>query len=720
MFQGIGRFSVNRPWLVTLGWLVAAVALVVLAPQLKATSDQSEFLPSHYESVRAVSLQQEAFPQGRQPAAIAVFQRADGGKLTDADSKDVVEVASGLQAKDFPKVDKVVADPSAVSPDGKVALGYVLATTDTAYDQALVESVRKLREAVPGQLKGTELELGLTGPAATALDAQEGSSRTDAMIMMATLVLIVVLLLAIFRSPVIALLPVLIIWLVFLVAMGVIGIASDVTGLEASSSISAILIVVLFGVGTDYTLFLLFRYRENLRQEQQPKEALAAAAGRVGETIASAAGAVIVAFLALLLSSMGMLSNMGLSLALAVAVTLLAALTLVPAVFSLLGTKAFWPSKSWRKQPRHTLAERVGRLASRRAPIVAGVTGALLAVMAAGVLGFKAEYDSESSMNSELESVQAMQDMRHSFAAGQSDPTMVYVRAAGDASLDEEGLAEYRTALAGVDGVDTVSPAQLDETGDVARFSVVLDFRPTQDQAIDLVAGDLRETAHAAAPEATEQYVGGTTAVLADIRDAVNRDYALVFPVAALAIMVILALMLRSLVAPWFLMLSVGLGFGGTLGATVWVFQRGDDGLLFMLPVIVYLFVVAIGTDYNILMVARLREEIREGRDPREAAALAVKQSAPTIGAAAVILAGTFGVLMLAENSMLRQMGFAVAFGILLSAFVMATLLVPALTTLLGRKAWWPGNRAAPESPETGADPVDEEEREPLAPVRTP
>ncbi|GAA2947443.1 MULTISPECIES: MMPL family transporter [Streptomycetaceae] len=693
MFRGIGRFSVNRPWLVVALWLVATAALIALAPQMKPTSDQAEFLPSHFESVRAVEIQKDAFPQSRQPAAIGVFQRADGGALTADDKKEVGEIAAGLQGAKLAKITDVVADPAAVSPDGKIALVHVFASTKTAHDETLVDSVGKLRTEAADQLSGSDLELGLTGPTATVLDSQQASDSTDAMVMMSTLVLIIVLLLAIFRSPVIALMPVLIIGVVFMVTMGVIATASELAGMEAPASISAILIVVLFGVGTDYTLFLLFRYREHLREGLQPKEALATAAGRVGETITSAASVVIAAFLSLLLSSMGMLSSMGLALAIAVAVTLVAALTLVPAVFSLLGTAAFWPSKAWRKQPRNAIAGRVGSFAARRPAAIAGVSGVLLATLALGVFGFKAEYDTESSLPDNLESVQAMKDFQTGFSAGQSDPTFVYVKATGGAELDQARLAAYQEKLSGVEGVDKVAPALVSPDGRVAQYSVVLDYRPTEDRAMDLVDGELRDTVHAAAPKGTEQYVGGSTAVLADVQTAVNRDYKLVFPIAAVAIMLILGLMLRSVIAPWYLMIAVGLGFGGTLGATVWLFQAGSNGLLFMLPVIVYLFVVAIGTDYNILMVARLREEIRSGKEPREAVQQAVTHSAPTIGAAAVILAGTFGVLMLADNSMLKQMGFAVAFGILLSAFVIGILLVPAVTTLVGPKAWWPGNR---------------------------
>lgn len=173
-----------------------------------------------------------------------------------------------------------------------------------------------------------------------------------------------------------------------------------------------------------------------------------------------------------------------------------------------------------------------------------------------------------------------------------------------------------------------------------------------------------------------------------------NRDYSVVFPVAAVIILLILAVLLRSLVAPWYLMASVGLGFAATLGAAVVVFQQiqGKDGLIFLLPIYIYLFVVALGTDYNILMIARLREETRAGKTPREAASQAVRHAGPTIAAAGVILAGTFASLMLAGNSLLLTMGFSVSFGICVAAFVMAMFFTPALTALLGHAAWWPGH----------------------------
>jgi RND superfamily putative drug exporter len=222
--------------------------------------------------------------------------------------------------------------------------------------------------------------------------------------------------------------------------------------------------------------------------------------------------------------------------------------------------------------------------------------------------------------------------------------------------------------------------------------------------------GPIRTTAHEAAPSGTEALVGGTTSVYVDLQQAMNRDYAVVFPVAAIVIMLILALLLRSLVAPLYLMASVGLGFGATLGAASLVFQDalGRNGLIFLLPIYIYLFVVALGTDYNILMIARLREEARQGRDARSAAAEAVKHAGPTVAAAGLILAGTFASLMLGGNALLTALGFSISFGIFVAAFVMAMFFTPALTALIGHAAWWPGHgdQAVPHDEAAAVDPV--------------
>lgn len=694
MFAGLGRLVVRRPWWTILAWVIAAAAVISLAPKLTATSDEASFLPSGYEAIKAMDLQEEQFPQQQNIGAIIVFQRSDGARLTPADSADVDDIATHLARRKISQVQDVSA--AEVAPNKRVQTATVAMPRVTNPDDTRQQdAVQTLRDELPGELKGTDLKAGVTGAAAQALDERESSERAGTLVAVGTIVIIVVLLLAIFRSPIIALLPVVLIGLITPMATGLIASANEIFDMKADRSIQELLTVVLFGVGTDYILFLLFRYREALRAGEDAKGGMVHAVERVGEAIASAAGAVIVAFAALALSTLGMLKSMGPALAIAVFVTLLAGLTLVPAVVSLLGTRVFWPSRSWQAEPSGTGFAKLGSALARRPAVWALASAVFMGALTVGALGYRANFDlAGSSLPKSKESIVAQQDMEKGFPAGTTDPTSIYLDSSDNGRLSRAETDAFRDRLRKVDGVGSVDPAKLSEDGRTASYEVVLSDPPASDAALDTVRDGLRPTADEAAPPGTQALVGGTTAVYVDINKAVDRDYAVVFPVAALCIMVILGLLLRSLVAPWYLLASVALGFGATLGATSIIFQQiGDEpGLMFMLPVIMYLFVVALGTDYNILMVSRLREEAREGREPRDAAGTAVRHSGPTIAAAGVILAGTFATLMLAGNVTLSQMGFALSFGIVVAAFVMAMIFTPSLTALIGHTAWWPGH----------------------------
>jgi putative drug exporter of the RND superfamily len=324
-------------------------------------------------------------------------------------------------------------------------------------------------------------------------------------------------------------------------------------------------------------------------------------------------------------------------------------------------------------------------------------------VLAIFALGFSPNFDLGGGSTSKAsESTVWQGELLKGLPAGATEPSQVFLKSAGGAPLAADQLAAYQAKLSAVAGVGQVSPATLSADKTVADFQVTLATNPQSHAALETVKGPLRDTAHASAPPGMTAYVGGITAVFVDIQAAVNHDYLVVFPVAAILIMIILGLLLRSLVAPWYLMASVGLGFGATLGAAVIVFQdiQGKDGLIFLLPIYIYLFVVALGTDYNILMIARLREEARQGKDARDAAAEAVRHAGPTVAAAGLILAGTFASLMLGGNSLLTALGFSISFGIFVAAFVMAMFFTPALTALIGHAAWWPGHGDETREPE--------------------
>ena len=698
VFAGLGQLVTRHPWRVIGAWIIIAVAVIATAPALPTTSNEASFLPSSYESIKAQNLQDQAFPQAGKvdaTAAIIVFARSDRGPLTPADKAKVASIASTLNDKHIANILSVTAGPA--SPNGLVQTASVAMTNDVVNGSGTqaADAIKILRADLEPLISGAGLYAGVTGAAAQQLDSQQSGNKAEQVVLLATLILILVLLLVIFRSPIIALMPIITIAIVAEVAQGLIADVNSALNLNANSQTTVILIVVLFGIGTDYILFLMFRYRERLRAGDAPRQAMATAVERVGEVIASAASVVIVAFLALLLSSLSIFRSLGPTLAIAVAVTLVAALTLIPAVVTLLGTRVFWPSKAWQREPKGARFAAIGRSLGKRPAVFAGVSGLVLVALAIGALGFKPTFDlSSAGIPSTAESQVALTVLERGLPPGATDPTQVYLHATSG-TLTAAEIADYGTKLKTMDGVGAVAPANVSEDKATAEYTVTLSADPQSTTAVNTVKNGLRPQAHAAAPPGTYALVGGTTAVFADIQAATNHDYAVVFPVAAVIILVILMLLLRSLVAPWYLMLSVGLGFGATLGATVLVFQvfAGQAGLVFLLPVYMYLFVVALGTDYNILMIARLREQAQQGMPPRQAAADAVRHAGPAIASAGLILAGTFASLILAGNSILQQVGFAVAAGIALAAFVMAMFFSPSLTALVGNRAWWPGHQ---------------------------
>jgi putative drug exporter of the RND superfamily len=700
---------VRHPWKVIALWVIAAVAVIMTSPGLPTTSNESSFLPKNYESIRAMDLQDKAFPQSGSvtgAAAIIVFSRADGGKLTAADSAKVTEITKVLNARHIHGIVSVTAGPASPNRLVQSAMVAMPNSVVNGSGSASDDAVKALRADIKPLMAGTHLDEGVTGQAAQSLDSSQSSNKADQIVLLATLALILILLLIIFRSPIIALLPLVVIAVVSQVATGLIADVSKALNLHTDSSISTILIVVLFGIGTDYILFLMFRYRERLRRGEDRKQAMVSAVTRVGEVISSAAGVVIFAFLALVLSTVSVLRSMGPALAVAVGVTLVAGLTLVPAIVSLLGTKVFWPSRSWKREPRTARFAAIGNALGCRPALFAGVSGLVLVALAIGAFGFKPTFDlSSAGIPATAESQRALVTLEKGLPPGATDPTDVFLHSnSGPLTVSE--LSGYGSQLKRLPGVGSVGTPALSADRRTADYQLTLSHDPASTQAVSGMKNTIMPGAHAAAPPGTYALVGGTTAVFADIQRAINHDYATVFPVAAVIILLILILLLRSVVAPWYLLASVGLGFGATLGASVLVFQvlRDQAGLVFLLPVYMYLFVVALGTDYNILMIARLREEAREGRDARQAAAMAVRHTGPAIGAAGLILAGTFASLTLAGNEILSQIGFAVSCGIALAAFVMAMFFAPSLTALIGHRAWWPGHgdRSAARMPVPG------------------
>src|SRR5580693_7075760 len=278
VFAALGRMVTNHPWRVIAVWIIVAVAVVATAPALPTTSNEASFLPSSYESIKAQNLQDQAFPEAGKvdaTAAIIVFARSDHGRLTAADKAKVASVASTLNGRHIANILSVTAGPA--SPNGLVQTASVAMTNDVVNGSGTqaADAIKILRADLEPLISGAGLYAGVTGAAAQQLDSQQSGNKAEQVVLLATLILILVLLLVIFRSPIIALMPIITIAIVAGVAQGLIADVNSALNLNADSQTTVILIVVLFGIGTDYILFLMFRYRERLRAGDAPRQAMA-------------------------------------------------------------------------------------------------------------------------------------------------------------------------------------------------------------------------------------------------------------------------------------------------------------------------------------------------------------------------------------------------------------------------------------------------------------
>jgi RND superfamily putative drug exporter len=703
MFAAVGRAVVGHPWRVIAAWVVAAVVVLAFSPQLVdfTSNNNASFLPHSYESVKAQDTANKDFPAIAGGTGSLVVHRADGAELSSADTSKIGGLVTSLTNDHIPGVTSVATSAQYLSQNKKVQLVQV-AFKGQPGDPTVNSAVTTVRNDSDAFLTGSGLTAGLTGNAAISVDSTAAYSTAQQIIAIATIVLILLLLGFVFRSPIIALLPIVIIGVVHQMAQSLTADLAKAFNFQVGSELAPLLVVVMFGVGTDYIVFLLFRYRERLREGEEPRSGLRFSVNVVGKVIASAAATVMAAFAALLLSSLESLKTLAPGLIVGVLVMLAAAITLVPAVFSLLGINLFWPS---RPKPsasqKRTWSDRVAGGVARRPGTVLLAYGAVLLAISVGALGYKPTYNQLAELPSSTPSQQAYNVMASAFPPGSLGPTQVL--ATSGTLLDQGALKNLSTKLSQTAGVDSVLPAQLTANKTGAYISVLLKDNPYSTAALNNVEGPVRTAAHGSVPGA-QVLVGGTTSQLVDVRSALDRDMSIVFPVAIAIIAVILALLLRAVVAPLYLLVGVGLAFLATIGATVLVFLNGTgySGLDFSFPIIVFLFVVAIGTDYNILMASRLKEEFDAGKSPREAARVAVMHGRPAVTSAGLILAGTFASLLLTGIQSLEEIGFGVAIGVVIAANVLSTRLVPAIAADQGARFWWPHKRPHQEAPSVG------------------
>ncbi|WP_236656676.1 MMPL family transporter [Streptacidiphilus jiangxiensis] len=685
-------------------WIVALLALGPLAGKLTnaENNDSSSYLPSSAESTKVLNLQ-GAFTPAQAAPAVVVYTR-DGG-ITPADT-----AKADADAQAFARIDHVIGrvQPPARSADGKALQTTVL--IDLAKDKKdssqggwnnlgpAVDSMRKI--ATSGD---TGLTVHVGGPGGFGADQAKAFSGIDGTLLYSTLAVVIVLLLLTYRSPTLWLLPMISSGLALAAAQAVIYLLAAHAGLTVNGQSQGILTVLVIGAGTDYALLLVARYREELRRHEDRHEAMAEALHRAGPAILASAATVAVSMLCLMFAEMNSTSGLGPVCAIGIGVALLAMITLLPALLVICGRWVFWPVRPafGTAEPTETgVWARVGGSIARRPRIVWIGTALALGALALGMVSLKATgLSSAGTFTNTPDSVAAQTVIDAHFPAGTGSP----LRVIADASAGDQVTA----ALSRLDGhgLTDVSPP-VDHRG-LAYVSATLTDAPDSHAAETTVTA-ARAAVHAV--PGAHAYVGGDTAMRMDIADAADHDNKLIIPVVLAVVLLILGLLLRAVVAPIVLIVTVVLSFAAALGVSSFAFAhlfhfQGEDNAF---PLFVFVFLVALGIDYNIFLMTRVREEsVKHGT--RTGALTGLAATGGVITSAGLILASTFGVLGTLQIVGFAEIGFAVCLGVLLDTFIVRSILVTALAMDLDHRLWWPSALSR------GRARLDAREPEPLA-----
>jgi len=825
MFERLAVFAARHRKPIIIGWIALAVVLMVVAPNIEdvSSTDQADFLPSDAPFVHAQEVHEGVFPEDFSPSnSMVLIDAGKGRNVRESEIWSFIgQVETWLNTDQAPEnIEQVLApttDPQLaeklISPDGRIALVSVDLSTPT---DAVVtkDAVIAIDEWLEDHKSGG-FDVYQTGDAALNEQAEEATFTTMDRTIVITVVLVIVALLAIYRSPVSPVIPLFTVTMAFLVTLGLVAVLADLEVMTVVAQVVTLLVVVMYGAGTDYCLFLISRFREEMASDLGTEKATRRTVHMVGETISSSAGTIFVGFVSMSFAEMGMFRSAGPMLAVGIAISLLAGLTLAPALLATLGNRAFWPGRA-----SHRSTGRFYKLTSRqvssRPLLTILVIVAIMAPFSVYGLTRDLEYDFLSELPDDLDSVKAYDLIRDHMGAGNLfpltvimtgrepgvlageigclsaelsrldgvvdvrglnaplgtqngqmnnllrvddqltlllqmeaseeeqapvDPQQAMAMMAGmqryvdllverfpDVADDEnlvtvqeiigsglEGMAsrqlELMAAVAGIverfRGMDdaylmpptgegdlftTLTPLvenYVAAGGGAYRLEVVLDD-PLAEAGMQTVR-DIRDVLEAYRGNG-DGVVSGTTAVYTDIQDVMAQDQVRVFGFILAGIFLVLLLMLRSVVAPLYLIGTVVLSFTCTLGLTNLFFSLVYDvnKLSWMLPVFMFVFLVALGIDYSIFLFGRIKEEVGY-HGIREGVHIAVAATGAIITSTGIILAGTFAGMMVGEVMFLKQLGFAVSAGVLIDTFVVRTILDPALATLFSHWTWWPG-----------------------------
>ncbi|PZS27379.1 MAG: hypothetical protein DLM59_16605 [Pseudonocardiales bacterium] len=698
--------SVRRPRaflgviVLVLLWLVIGGVFSPLSQKLTGVqkNDNASYLPGSAESTKALELQKKFQRQDVLPA-IVVYERTSGVTAEDrvkaaADSRQV----AGLQG--------VVGRPTTPIPSADGKSLQVVVTIEAKVFDKIPDDVKRIRKvAQTGVPAG--LDVKVTGPGGLVADFAAVFGSIDTTLLLVTGIVVALILLVVYRSLVLWLVPLISAGMAYTVAQGVVYLLAKHAGLTVNGQSQGILTVLVFGAGTDYALLLISRYREELRRHESKYDAMRRALRGAAPAILASGTTVIIGLLCLLFSELNSNKSLGPVGAVGIASALLVMLTFLPAVL-LFGRWLFWPFVPRYGSPSHEasgLWGRVSRLVGRRPRYSWVATAAVLLILAAFSTTLKAEgISTNDSLTKKTEAVLGQEVLTRHFPSGSGSPEAIIAKS--------DKLAEVVAAAKATPGVASVTPfglsnptiggiapkAQPKIVGGLVEIDAVLAADPGSPQG-DATVERLRTRVHQV--KGADALVGGGTSANLDVQRASQRDRTVIIPLVLLVILLVLGLLLRAIVAPLLLIATVVLSFTATLGVCSLVFTHifGFAGADSAFPLFTFIFLVALGIDYNIFLMTRVREEtLAHGTRPGILKGLAV--TGGVITSAGVVLAATFSVLGVLPLVFLTELGFAVAFGVLMDTLLVRSVVVPALSYDIGKRIWWPSRLARADAEE--------------------
>jgi RND superfamily putative drug exporter len=676
-------------YLIVLGWLILVAVAGPLAGKLTDAqkNDAKSWLPGSAESTQVLDAQ-AAFASPDTLPAVVVYERASG--LTPADQAKIS--ADAVTFRQIPDLDGEVTGPITAT-DGQAAQILVpINLGPNGWTKAL-DLVTSMRQTASSG--SNNMTVHVTGPAGFAADSAESFEGIDSTLLFSTIAVVVIILLFTYRSPLLWLLPVISAGVALTCAQAVIYLLAKHAGLVVNAQSQGILTVLVFGAGTDYALLLVARYREELRRHHDRHEAMAIALHRAGPAILASASTVVISMLCLMLAVTNSTRGLGPVAAIGIVIALAIMLTLLPALLVTVGRWIFWPfqPKEGSAEPTTTgLWARVGAAIAKGPRKTWIVTTVALAALAIGIVQLDATgLTNKESFTATPESVTGSEALARHFPAGAGNPVIVISRA-GQAG-------QVRDLVASTPGIDPSSVTQPVVKGDSAYIQGVLTAEADSPAAYDTV-DRLRDRVHAVA--GAQAKVGGNSAVNLDVQRAARYDRNLIIPIILLVVFLILALLLRAVLSPVLLIGTVVLSFGAAMGASALIFKHllGFGGADTSFPLFVFVFLVALGIDYNIFLMTRVREETA-AHGTRRAALIGLGATGGVITSAGFVLAGTFAVLATLPLVAFAEIGITVALGVLLDTIIVRSVLVTALNLDIGPRIWWPNqlSRASDVAP---------------------